>query len=94
MSVYPHAAWLTVNVAPAIVNVPFRGVPRLLAVTLNPTLPLLLPLAPDVTVSHGVLLLAAVHAQPAPAVTVTLPVPPSTDIDWLVAPIEGEHPVD
>jgi hypothetical protein len=32
-----------------------------------------LPLAPDVTVSHEALL-AAVHAQPAPAVIATLPV--------------------
>jgi hypothetical protein len=38
--------------------------------------PLPLPLAPAVTVIHETLLVA-VHAQPVPAVTVTLPVPPA-----------------
>jgi hypothetical protein len=44
------------------------------AVTVTEPLPD--PLAPLVTLSH-VALLVAVHAQPAPAVTATLPVPPA-----------------
>ena len=43
-----------------------------LAATLYETVPLPLPLAPAVTVIHAALLVA-VHAQPAPAVTVTVP---------------------
>ena len=39
------------------------------------TVPFPVPLAPDVTVIHDTLL-TAVHAQPLPAVTVTLPDPP------------------
>jgi hypothetical protein len=35
-----------------------------------------------------VALLVAVHAQPAPAVTLTLPVPPVDVKDWLVGEIE------
>jgi hypothetical protein len=43
------------------------------AATLKPTGPFPVPLAPDVMVIHE-LLLAAVHVQPPPAVTVTVPV--------------------
>jgi hypothetical protein len=39
------------------------------------TVPFPVPFAPDVTVIHDTLL-TAVHAQPLPAVTVTLPCPP------------------
>ena len=39
------------------------------------TVPFPVPLAPDVTVIHDALL-TAVHPQPLPAVTVTLPDPP------------------
>jgi len=42
--------------------------------------PLPLPLAPAVTVIHAALL-TAVHAQPAPAVTAVLPVPPVATTD-------------
>jgi hypothetical protein len=54
-----------------------------LAVALNPIVPGPLPFAPDVTLNHPVLLLAAVQLQPAAAVIVTLPVPPvpGTDCD-------------
>jgi hypothetical protein len=55
-----------------MVIVPLRAAP-VLAATLNPTGPLPVPDAPDVTVNHGALLVA-VHVQPAPAVTVTVPV--------------------
>ena len=51
---------------------PVRGSP---AAALNWTVPLPVPLAPAVIDNHGALLLA-LHAQPAPLVTVTLPVPP------------------
>ena len=53
--------------------VPLRADPELVA-TLNPTDPLPVPDAPDVTVSHVGALLVALHVQPAPAVTVTVPV--------------------
>ena len=81
LRVKPQAAWLTVNVNPAIVRVPLRVVDRLLAVALNATLPDPVPDEPDVTVSQDVLLLTPVHAHPAPAVTVTLPVAPFTGTD-------------
>jgi len=55
-----------------MVIVPLRAVP-VLAATLNPTDPFPDPEAPDVTVIHGTPLVP-VHVQPAPAVTVTVPV--------------------
>lgn len=67
-------ACVTVNVCPAIVNVPVRAVPGF-AATVKLTVPLLVPLAPAVTVIHDALL-AAVQAQPAPLVIFTLPLPP------------------
>ena len=75
------AAWFTVNVWPPIVSVPLRGLVLEFAVALNDTVPPPLPLAPLVTVSHDVLLLTPVHAQPAPAVTVVDPVPPPAATD-------------
>jgi hypothetical protein len=48
---------VTVKVWPAIVSVPVRTVVPL-SVALNPTEPLPVPLAPDVTVSHDALLVA------------------------------------
>jgi len=69
------AACVTVNVCPAIVRVPVRAAPAF-AATANATVPLPLPVAPDVMVIHGALLLA-VHAQPAVVVTSELPVPPA-----------------
>ena len=67
---------VTLNVWPAIVSVPVRNCVLLLAAALNATVPLPLPLAPLVTVSHDVLLLTPVHAQPAGDVTPVEPVPP------------------
>jgi hypothetical protein len=69
------AASLTVKVFPPIVSVPLRAVVDGFAVALNATDPVPLPDAPDVTVNH-VSLLVAVQAQPAAAVTATVPVPP------------------
>jgi hypothetical protein len=72
---YAHApACVTLKVVPAIVSVPDRFVVAVFAATLNDAVPLPVPLAPPVTVIHDALL-AAVHAHPAPAVTVLLPVP-------------------
>jgi hypothetical protein len=70
-----------VKVLPPIVMVPARVVVAVLAAALKATLPLPVPLAPDVTVSQDVLLLTAVHAQVPPAVTATLPVPPAAATD-------------
>ena len=86
--VHGAAACVTVNVAPAIVSVPVRLEATVFAATLNPTVPLPDPVAPLVTVIHAALL-AAVHAQPAPAVTVLLPVPADAVNDWLVGEIVG-----
>ena len=61
------AAWVTVNVWPAMVSVPVRAAP-VLAATLNATVPGPLPLAPLVTVIQ-VVLLTPVHAHPVAAVT-------------------------
>ena len=63
-----------------MVIVPLRDVPLGFAVVLNPTVPLPFPLAPLVTVSQPVLLLTAVHPQPAAAVTSVKPGPPPTGI--------------
>jgi hypothetical protein len=68
-------AWVTVNVLPAIVTVPVRGDTDVFAAELKLTEPLPAPDAPAVTVSQ-LSLLTAVHAQPAGAVTATVPVPP------------------
>jgi hypothetical protein len=68
------AAWLTVNVAPAIVSVPVRLDATVFAATLNVAVPLPEPVAPPVMVIQEALL-AAVHAQPVAAVIVLLPVP-------------------
>ena len=53
-----------------------RGLVFGLADALNATVPLPLPLAPLVTVSHDVLLLTPVHAHPAGAVTSSTPCRP------------------
>jgi hypothetical protein len=78
---------VTSNVVPAIVSVPDRLVVAVFAATLNETLPGPVPLAPLVTEIHEALL-AAVHAQLAPAVTVLLPVPAAAVKAWLVGEIE------
>lgn len=83
---------VTVNVLPAIVRVPVRTRPGLEAAE-NVTVPLPLPLAPEPIVSH-VALLAAVHVQPAAAVTeMGEPLPPAAPIDCPVGAIEGAQPL-
>jgi hypothetical protein len=57
---------------------------------LKTTEPLPLPLAPDVIVIH-VALLAAVQAQPVPAVTATVRDPPPLPMETLVGLTEYVH---
>lgn len=71
--------WFTVKVRPAIVMVPAREGP-VVAFARKATLPLPLPLAPCVIEIHDALL-DAVQAQPPPAVTETVPVPPAAGTD-------------
>ena len=85
------AACVTEKVCPAIVSEPLRCVAFGFAAALNATVPVPLPLAPLVTVSHDVLLLTPVHAQPANVVTVVEPVPPAAATDWLVGLIAYVH---
>ena len=65
---------VTLNVWPPIVMVPVRGCAAELAVTLNVTGPLPVPLAPPEIVSQ-LALLTAVQAHPAPTVTLVCPEP-------------------
>jgi hypothetical protein len=81
---------LTVNVCPAIVIVPERPGP-LLDATVKFTVPSPLPLEPDVMVIQACVLVA-VHAQPAPAVTVTEPFPPEEATDWESGEMANVHP--
>src|SRR5690349_8817248 len=74
-----------------MVTVPERATP-VLAEAVTPTVPFPLPLAPDAIVSHGVLL-EAVHAQPAPAVTLTFDDPPAAGIVRLAGANPNEQPL-
>ncbi len=69
------ARCVTVNVCVATVTVPVRAAP-VFAVRLRATVPLPVPVAPEVTVIHDVLLVA-VHAQAASVITDTVPWPAS-----------------
>src|SRR5688572_30787720 len=84
------ATWIplcvTVKVCPPIRMVPERGLVPGWAATLNETVPLPSPLAPDVTVIHG-WPEDALQAQPAGAVTVTVPEPPAASKLWLTGSI-------
>jgi hypothetical protein len=80
------ASCCTVNVCPAMVSVPVRAAP-VLAAALNVIEPFPLPDVALVMVSQFALL-AAVHAQPLAAVTVTVPVPPPAGTLWLGGAIE------
>jgi hypothetical protein len=92
----PPACWVSVNVWPAIANVPVRWLPVLFANTLYVTVPLPLPLDPELIPIQSQLpaFVEAVHAHPAPAVTATLPVPPPAPIVLLVGEIEAQEPVN
>ena len=73
-----------------MVIVPVRAVVAALACAENPTDPAPVPDAPDVTVSQ-LAFEAAVHVQPVPAVTETLPVDAVAAMVADVAEIDGEH---
>ena len=84
-------AWVTVNVWPAIVIVPVRDNEDVFAPTLYVTVPFPVPLAPAVTDSHPVFVVA-VQMQPALAVTVTVPVVATAVVKFAeVGEIENEH---
>jgi len=85
-----NAAWLTVNVWPAIVSVPVRAAPAL-AATVKLTEPPPLPDAPAVIVIQSGLLDVAVQAQPAAAVTVVEPEPPALSAFCEVGAMLNEH---
>ena len=87
------AAWLTVNVWPATVSVPARGVGSVLAATENCTVPLPVPDAPAVIDSHETLAVAD-HAQPCSVVTFTEPVVLDAPTDCELADREYVHGVD
>jgi hypothetical protein len=72
------------------VSVAVRAAP-VLAAALKLTVPFPVPFPPDVIVSQDALL-AAVQAHPAPAVTLTLPVPPPAGTLPLGGAIENEQP--
>jgi hypothetical protein len=84
------AACVTVNVCPATVSVPVRAAP-VFADALKATVPLPVPDAPAVTVIQSGLFEAAVHAQPAPAVTVIDPVPPAGSTAWVPGAMLNVH---
>jgi hypothetical protein len=77
-------ACVTVNVCPAIVTIPTLSAPTLSAIEMN-TLPLPLPLAPETIVMNGAVV-AAVHAQPPGAVTVTI----RSALELLIDTVLGE----
>jgi hypothetical protein len=82
--VHVAPACVTVNACPPMVIVALRGDTLVFAGALNVVVPAPVPLAPPVIVSHAALL-AAVHAQPVPAVIPTEPAPPLPARDALVA---------
>ena len=88
-------AWVTVTVWPAMVGVPVRGDAVVFASIENATVPLPLPLTPDVMVSHE-LLLVAVHVQPVAAVTPLLLVvalgPGVSVVGGIVKVHDGDEP--
>ena len=69
-----QAACVTVTLLPAIITLAVRA-PPVLAATLNVTVPLPVPLAPEVIVIHP-FVVELDQAQLPPALTVTDPVPP------------------
>jgi hypothetical protein len=77
-----------VKVWPPIVIVPCRVCVAVFAATENDTVPLPLPLAPAVTVSHDGALLTADHAHPAGAVTAVEPLAPAAATLLLVGDTE------
>ena len=84
---------MTVTVWPATVNVPVRGVPVVLAATLNVTEPMPDPLAP-VTVIQDVVVVA-VQEQAVPAMTLSvrlLAVPSTVKLSGVTVPVQPPVP--
>ena len=79
--------WVTVKVWPPMVRVPVLEVLPVLAVTVYVTDPFPEPLLPELMAIQETVLLA-VQLQPAPAVTLTVPVPPTEAKPLLVGEIE------
>ena len=90
VGVHDMALCVIVNVDPAIVSVPTRLVVLVLAAMLKVTVPDPEPDAPALTVIHAALL-AAVHWQPVPAVTVLLPELPAAPTDCDEGEMVGVH---
>lgn len=84
------AACVTVNGCPAIVSVAVRAVAKVFAAIAYATFPLPLPAAPEVTVNQPESL-AAVHAQPAVADTITVPVVDEGPTDTLTGARDAPH---
>src|SRR5712692_6807786 len=74
-----------------MVSVPVRAAPELAAIAMA-TVPLPVPLAPDVTVMNASLL-AAVHVHALPAVTPTEAVPAAAPALMLVVDSANVHPL-
>jgi hypothetical protein len=89
-NVHDAAAWVTVNVRPAMVRVPVRTEVVGLAATLYGTVPFPVPLVAPVSVIQ-LAFDRADQAQPAPAVTPTLPVVPPEPTDRPVEFSDGAH---
>ena len=70
-------SWITVKVRPATEIVPVRG--AALGVTVKPTMPPLVPVAPEVIVIQLALEIA-LCGHPVPACTVSVPEPPERPI--------------
>jgi hypothetical protein len=85
-------AWVTVTAWPPTVTVALRDVVDVLAAAVSVTVPFPEPLAPPVTVNHPALLVA-VHAQPEPAVSERVAVPPPTATLVVRVDTENEHVV-
>ena len=83
-------ACITVTVWPATVSVPVRTAPLLFTVALTDTVPFPVPDEPDV-MDNQPAFDDAVHAQPAPAVTVTGPLPPATPTITVVGATVNVH---
>jgi len=78
---------VSVNVCPAIVNVPVRLFPVVFAAAVYLTVPSSMPLDPLVMVIQ-LTLLTAVHVHPDCVFTETVPVPPSLSSVWSCGEME------
>jgi hypothetical protein len=81
-----------VKVWPAAVIVPLRAAEEL-AAAVNCTVPLPLPVAPEVRLIQGVFTTIAVHAHPPAALTVKDQDAPPAGTVWPAGEIVGAHPV-